>query len=206
MLRVEQIATLILQEISFHVPKGSCVAIVGPSGSGKTTLLNAIAGGALDRGAIYLDGQRIDGLPAWQRPCRYLNQRLYLFPYLTVRGNLALAQYAAALPRDKKQQMALLDEMGIAHLAQRYPRQISGGEQQRVALARAMISRPRLLLLDEPFSSLDRETRSRLWEVVRMLRRQAVTIVMVTHDPEEAEALADKQLMLYNGRLVAEVK
>lgn len=102
--------------------------------------------------------------------------------------------------------MALLDEMGIAHLAQRYPRQISGGEQQRVALARAMISRPRLLLLDEPFSSLDRETRSRLWEVVRMLRRQAVTIVMVTHDPEEAEALADKQLMLYNGRLVAEVK
>lgn len=206
MLRVEQIATQILQEISFHVWKGGCAAIVGPSGSGKTTLLNAIAGGALDQGSIYLDGQRIDGLSPWQRPCRYLNQRLYLFPYLTVRGNLALAQYAAGLPRDKKQQIALLEDMGIAHLAQRYPQQISGGEQQRVALARAMISHPRLLLLDEPFSSLDRETRSRLWEVVRMLRRQAVTIVMVTHDPEEAEALADKQLMLRNGRLVAEVK
>ncbi|MCI1034148.1 molybdate transport system ATP-binding protein [Raoultella sp. BIGb0149] len=204
MLRVEDVTTRILQGISFRVPEGSCVAIAGPSGSGKTTMLNAIAGAIPYQGTIYLAGQRLDDLPPWQRPCRYLNQRLYLFPYLTVRGNLALAQYAAGLPRLKKEQTDLLEEMGIAHLAERYPRQISGGEQQRAALSRALISRPRLLLLDEPFSSLDRGTRVRLWEVVRSLRRHAVTVVLVTHEPEEAAALADRQLTLLNGRLVSE--
>lgn len=141
MLRVENVTTRILQGISFRVPEGRCVAIAGPSGSGKTTMLNAIAGALPYQGTIYLAGQRLDDLPPWQRPCRYLNQRLYLFPYLTVRGNLALAQYAAGLPR-VKEQMDLLEEMGIAHLAERYPRQISGGEQQRAALSRALISRP----------------------------------------------------------------
>ncbi|WP_117086166.1 ATP-binding cassette domain-containing protein, partial [Klebsiella pneumoniae] len=84
-------------------------------------------------------------------PCRYLNQRLWLFPWLTVLGNLRLAQYAAGLKRDKSQALALLDKMQVAHLAARFPHQISGGEQQRVALARALISPPALLLLDEPF-------------------------------------------------------
>ena len=93
-----------------------------------------------------------DPLPVWKRPCRYLNQRLWLFPWLTVLGNLRLAQYAAGLKRDKSQALALLDKMQVAHLAARFPHQISGGEQQRVALARALISPPALLLLDEPFS------------------------------------------------------
>ena len=105
MLRVENVTTRILQGISFRVPEGRCVAIAGPSGSGKTTMLNAIAGALPYQGTIYLAGQRLDDLPPWQRPCRYLNQRLYLFPYLTVRGNLALAQYAAGLPRVKKEQI-----------------------------------------------------------------------------------------------------
>ena len=115
MLRVENVTTRILQGISFRVPEGRCVAIAGPSGSGKTTMLNAIAGALPYQGTIYLAGQRLDDLPPWQRPCRYLNQRLYLFPYLTVRGNLALAQYAAGLPRVKKEQMDLLEKENISY-------------------------------------------------------------------------------------------
>lgn len=193
MLRVEHLRTQAFSDLHFHAARGSCTAITGPSGSGKTTLLNAIAGSVPYQGDVHFDGKTMNGIPPWQRPCRYLNQRLYLFPYLTVAGNLALAQYAAGLPRSKPAQMAMLEEMGIAHLAHSYPRQISGGEQQRAALARAMVSHPRLLLLDEPFSSLDWEIRFRLWEVVKNLRQHDVTILLVTHEPREVAALADAQ-------------
>lgn len=193
MLRVEHLRTQAFSDLDFHAARGSCTAITGPSGSGKTTLLNAIAGSVPYQGDVHFDGKMMNGIPPWQRPCRYLNQRLYLFPYLTVAGNLALAQYAAGLPRSKSAQMAMLEEMGIAHLAHSYPRQISGGEQQRAALARAMVSHPRLLLLDEPFSSLDWEIRFRLWEMVKNLRQHDVTILLVTHEPREVAALADAQ-------------
>jgi molybdate transport system ATP-binding protein len=203
MLRVEHVATWAFDDVSLHVPEGSCAAISGSSGSGKTTLLNAIAGIVPYEGCVHLNGRLVNGVPPWQRPCRYLNQRLYLFPYLTVAGNLALAQYATGSRRSKSQQMAMLDEMGIAHLAHRYPGQISGGEQQRAALARAMISRPRLLLLDEPFSSLDWEIRVRLWEVVKGLRQREVTILLVTHEPREIAALADKEWRFIDGGLMS---
>ena len=96
--------------------------------------------------------------------------------------------------------LAMLEEMGIAHLAHCYPRQISGGEQQRVALARAMVSHPRLLLLDEPFSSLDWDIRRHLWAVVNNLRQHDVTILLVTHEPKEVAALADRQWTFAEGR------
>lgn len=193
MLSVEGLSTRAFRDLGCYVAAGSCTAITGPSGSGKTTLLNAIAGTVPYTGTIRFAGKSINGLPPWRRPCRYLNQRLYLFPYLTVAGNLGLAQYAAGLPRAKSAQMAMLEEMGIAHLAHCYPRQISGGEQQRAALARAMVSHPRLLLLDEPFSSLDWDIRRHLWTVVKNLRQHDVTILLVTHEPQEVEALADAQ-------------
>ncbi len=102
--------------------------------------------------------------------------------------------------------IALLEQMGIAHLATRYPSQISGGEQQRVALARALISQPKLLLMDEPFSSLDWETRYQLWELIISLKKQQITMIIVTHEPRELQALADKTLLLSNGKIVQESK
>ncbi|EJS88953.1 hypothetical protein AAUPMC_11886 [Pasteurella multocida subsp. multocida str. Anand1_cattle] len=136
-----------LRHIHLHVSKGECVAVVGQSGSGKTTLLNSIAGYLDYQGHITLAQQPIDNLAPWQRHCRYLNQRLYLFPHKTVSGNLRLAQPNA----DCEAQHRLLAKLKIAHLRDRYPHQLSGGEQQRAVLARALINPPDLLLLDEPF-------------------------------------------------------
>uniref|UniRef100_UPI001E3FCE56 ATP-binding cassette domain-containing protein n=2 Tax=Morganellaceae TaxID=1903414 RepID=UPI001E3FCE56 len=196
MLTIHSLTTGILTEVSLHLEQGGCLGISGSSGSGKTTLLNAIAGYTGYTGDIVLANQNMNKLPVWQRPCRYLNQRLYLFPFLTVKQNLWLAQYAAKQKRSKEKEIALLEQMGIAHLATRYPSQISGGEQQRVALARALISQPKLLLMDEPFSSLDWETRYQLWELIISLKKQQITMIIVTHEPRELQALADKTLLL----------
>lgn len=202
MLQINNLSAGILQGINFHVAKGSLTAICGPSGCGKTTLLNAIAGNIPAQGELKIDQILMSSIPPWLRPCRYLNQRLYLFPYLTLSGNLQLAQYAAGLKRDTKQRIAWLEKMGIAHLAHRYPRQISGGEQQRAALARALISQPKLLLLDEPFANLDWQTRRHLWDVIRQLHTDEITLVLVTHEPREAEALADQRWVFSQGQLV----
>lgn len=206
MLTIHSLTTGILTEVSLHLEQGGCLGISGSSGSGKTTLLNAIAGYTGYTGNIVLANQNMNKLPVWQRPCRYLNQRLYLFPFLTVKQNLWLAQYAAKQKRSKEKEIALLEQMGIAHLATRYPSQISGGEQQRVALARALISQPKLLLMDEPFSSLDWETRYQLWELIISLKKQQITMIIVTHEPRELQALADKTLLLSNGKIVQESK
>ncbi|GAB1437611.1 ATP-binding cassette domain-containing protein [Providencia sp.] len=199
MLNIDALSTGILKNVTLSLNQGCCTAICGPSGSGKTTLLNCIAGYQSYQGHIYFQDRLIDKLPIWQRPCRYLNQRLYLFPWLTVLNNLRLAQYAAKIPRDKTPILTLLNKMNIGHLAQRYPHEISGGEQQRVALARAMISSPPLLLLDEPFSSLDWQTREQLWQQVNMLKQEGVTIILVTHEPREASTLAEYQINIQNG-------
>ena len=201
MLHVEHLSAGILQDLSLTLPRAQCTAICGPSGSGKTTLLNCIAGYLPYQGSIRLGDVPLDPLPVWKRPCRYLNQQLWLFPWLTVLGNLRLAQYAAGLKRDKSQVLALLDKMQVAHLAARFPHQISGGEQQRVALARALISPPALLLLDEPFSGLDWATRRQLWPQINLLKEEGITTILVTHEPEEAEALAQYRLAAEGGKI-----
>ncbi len=202
MLTIQHLSAGVLQDICFTAPAGSCSAICGPSGGGKTTLLNAIAGNLPYSGNISLGGYSLDTLPGWRRPCRYLNQQLWLFPYLTVMGNLLLAEHAAHYKGSHAERSALLERLGIAHLARRYPHQISGGEQQRAALARALITHPPLLLLDEPFSSLDWETRTQLWTLFCQLRQQyAMTTLLVTHEPREAAALADSQWSLQSGKL-----
>ena len=165
MLKIEKLQAGILQQVSLCVAKGECVAIVGKSGSGKTTLLNAIAGYIDYKGEILLAQKNLNALPPWQRNCRYLNQRLYLFPHKSIAGNLMLAKPDA--PREE--QLALLEKLKIAHLIDRYPHQLSGGEQQRAALARALIQPPDLLLLDEPFSSLDWQIREHIWHEVKSL-------------------------------------
>lgn len=202
LLHIKQLSAGILQHIDLTLDYGQCLAILGTSGSGKTTLLNAIAGNIAYTGQITIAGQSVTTLAAWQRPCRYLNQRLYLFPHLTLEQNLRLAQYAVKKPQHLKARLALLDMLGIGHLAKRYPTQISGGEQQRAALARALISEPALLLLDEPFSSLDWPIRTSLWRLVQQIQvHRNIAILLVTHEPKEASALAQQDAYLQAGRL-----
>ncbi|GHT85389.1 putative ABC transporter ATP-binding protein [Spirochaetia bacterium] len=199
-IRVENLCCGIVKNASFSVKDGSCFAIRGPSGSGKTTLLNAIAGNRKYTGSIFHNELNIDKRAAWERGFRYLNQGLYLFPYLTIDGNLALAQYAAGKKRDKTERRSMLSEFEIVHLAARRPGNVSGGEAQRAALARALIGGPALLLLDEPFASLDAELKTRLYDKVKAIQeKHQVTIILVSHDEREIECLADERISLYNG-------
>lgn len=199
MLIVQNLQTNILKSISFSIEKSECLSVVGESGSGKTTLLNAIAGYIDYSGSILWNNQVLENNPPWKRNFRYLNQRLYLFPHKTVRGNLILANPSAS---DAEQQI-LLSELKIDHLINRYPHQLSGGEQQRVALARALIYRPDLLLLDEPFSSLDWPSRKDIWKVLKnLIQTNEITTILVTHEPKEAEYFSGKQIQLYQGQLI----
>lgn len=199
MLKIEKLQAGILQQVSLCVAKGECVAVVGESGSGKTSLLNAIAGYIDYEGEILLVQKNLNALPPWQRNCRYLNQRLYLFPHKSIAGNLMLAKPDAS----REEQLALLEKLKIAHLIDRYPHQLSGGEQQRAALARALIQPPDLLLLDEPFSSLDWQTREHIWhEVKSLLEALQITTLLVTHEPKEADFLAERQVRLHLGRFI----
>ena len=199
MLIVQNLQTNILKSISFSIEKSKCLSVVGESGSGKTTLLNAIAGYIDYSGSILWNNQVLETSPPWKRNFRYLNQRLYLFPHKTVRGNLILANPSSS---DDEQQ-TLLSDLKIEHLINRYPHQLSGGEQQRVALARALIYRPDLLLLDEPFSSLDWASRKDIWKVLKnLIQTNEITTILVTHEPKEAEYFSGKQIQLYQGQLI----
>lgn len=201
MLKIENLYAGILRGISLFIEQGECVAVVGQSGSGKTTLLNTIAGYIDYSGDISLAEKILDRLPPWQRNCRYLNQRLYLFPHKTVAGNLALANPNST----HETQIDLLEKLKIAHLFDRYPHQLSGGEQQRAALARALIYSPHLLLLDEPFSSLDWQTREHIWQMFKIIREDfQITTLLVTHEPKEADFLATRQIRLNQGQLINE--
>ena len=203
MLKINQLTTGIIKDINLHLKPQECIAITGPSGSGKTTLLNAIMGNIRYQGSIFIVQQNINTQPCWQRACRYLNQRLYLFPHRTVIGNLALAQQGSKQTIDILEQKLLLEQLNIGHLANHYPHQLSGGEQQRAALARALISKPKLLLLDEPFSSLDWKNRLQLWQIIQQLRIETkISILLITHEPREADALSDRQLAITDGKFI----
>ena len=199
MLQVQHLHVGILKDISLTVVNGESVAIVGQSGSGKTTLLNAIAGYLDYQGNIAFNQCSWDNLASWERRCRYLNQRLYLFPHKTVGGNLSLAKTDAT----RQEQLDLLAQLNIEKLIDRYPHQLSGGEQQRAALARALINPPDVMLLDEPFSSLDWQTRKQIWQNVKgLLKSSNLTTLLVTHEPKEADFLVDRQIHLHLGRLI----
>jgi iron(III) transport system ATP-binding protein len=180
--------------------------VLGLSGCGKTTLLRVIAGlERAERGELRLATTTLDDghsfVPPERRSVGYVPQEGALFPHLSVAGNVGFG-----LPRRERRGAAvtdLLEMVGIAHLADRLPHELSGGEQQRVALARALARRPQALLLDEPFSSLDATLRTRVREEVHsLLREQGVTTVLVTHDQEEALSLADSVAVLRDGRIV----
>ncbi|MGD9365874.1 MAG: ATP-binding cassette domain-containing protein [Desulfobacteraceae bacterium] len=203
-IRLKSVSARALDEIDLMVAEGELFVLLGPSGSGKSTLLQVIAGLLPCTGHIFFNGDRIDGLPPHKRRVGYLFQDLLLFPHLTVRKNLLLAMAHLKIERRLalKRIERLLQRFGISKLADRYPDQISGGEKQRAALARAIAAEPRILLLDEPFSSLDAENAQRLRTDLRKHQRHLkITTIFVTHNMEEARLLADRIGVIRSGRL-----
>ncbi len=196
-------STVVLRGVSLAVQPGSLTAILGASGAGKTTLLRVIAGfDAVDAGTVTLAGLRVEDGRRRVRPERrhigYVPQDGALFPHLTVRGNVAFA-----LPRRSRRDPGvdeLLALVGLSEFAGRYPHELSGGQQQRVAIARALAPRPRLVLLDEPFASLDASLRATVRaDVIGALRATGTTAVLVTHDQDEALSVADYVAVLRDG-------
>ncbi len=192
-----------LKDISLEVNRGEFVCFLGPSGCGKTTLLRAIAGLDIQtRGSVYQDSKDISALPPSERDFGIVFQSYALFPNLTVAKNIAfgLENSGFARPDIDKRVAELLELVGLPEQAAKYPAQLSGGQQQRIALARAIAMSPGLLLLDEPLSALDAKVRVHLRHEVKDLQRKlGVTTIMVTHDQEEALAMADRIVVMNHG-------
>ena len=192
----------VLRGVDLEVPKGSITAILGSSGSGKTTMLRLLAGFERpDGGTITIDGTLVDGpnchLAPGVRRVGYVPQEGCLFPHLDVRANVG---FGLAKAKRRHRVAELLEMTGLEKLGGRYPHQLSGGEQQRVALARALAPDPSLVLLDEPFSSLDASLRTSVrLDVARILGHAGTTTVIVTHDQDEALSMADQVAILRDG-------
>ncbi len=194
-----------ISDISLHVPKGNYALLMGKTGCGKTTILEAIAGlRPILSGRIQLNHRDVTYSPPAERDIGYVPQDGALFRTMTVRDNLAFAlsirNHLEAAIESRVEQLA--DWLGVRHLLSRYPVGLSGGETQRIALGRALANHPPILLMDEPLSSLDEETRDRMMELLRELPRKAdVTVLHITHSRYESEQLGDLIFRLENGRI-----
>jgi len=197
----------LLQDVSVQVAAGEIVALLGPSGSGKSTLLKIAAGlQTPDAGSIWFDGVDISAIPPERRGFALMFQDFALFPHLTVQDNVAFGLVEQRLPKAQARAQALqmLGVFGLNALAQRKVWNLSGGEQQRVALARALVTNPRALLLDEPFSALDADLRHSLrHEFKARIEAAGIPTLLVTHDESEARAMATCAVRLVSGRLEA---
>ncbi|MGZ8735863.1 MAG: ABC transporter ATP-binding protein [Nocardioides sp.] len=198
--------TVAVDRVSLDLPRGQVLAVLGPSGCGKSTLLRAVAGlDALASGSVSYDGQDLARVPTHRRGFALMFQDGQLFPHQSVAGNVGYPLRLRHRPRaDAAKQVAeLLELVGLPGYADRMPATLSGGERQRVALARALAVEPRLLLLDEPLSALDRGLRERLaGELRSILVAAGTTALLVTHDQEEAFAVADRMAVMRAGRVV----
>ncbi|WP_308465970.1 ABC transporter ATP-binding protein [Rathayibacter soli] len=198
-------AVTALDDISLSINDNEFFALLGPSGCGKTTLLRSIAGFETPRkGSILLDGVDLTTKPPHKRSVNLMFQSFALFPHMSVEKNVAYGLEAERLDKTEIRQRvgAVLDTVGLSALAKRRPAKLSGGQRQRVALARAIVKRPRLLLLDEPLSALDRKVRAEMQlELKRMQHELGMTFVVVTHDQDEAMFMADRIAVLNNGRI-----
>src|SRR5580692_10367184 len=196
----------VLTGLDLEVPAGSLTAILGPSGSGKTTLLRVLAGFERgDAGTVTIGGSVVDGPDAHLAPERrqigYVPQEGALFPHLTVAANVGFG--LPSRQRRGPRTAELLAMVGLTGMGRRYPHQLSGGQQQRVALARALAIRPEVVLLDEPFASLDAHMRASVRADVQQICRAAgTTAILVTHDQDEALSMADRVAVLRDGRIV----
>lgn len=197
----------VVRGVSFALDQGMIGCLLGPSGCGKTTLLRAITGfEPVIGGTIVLDGQPVSGkgftIPPEARRVGMVFQEFSLFPHLSAYENVVFGLHDKPRGERRSRGLELLEVVGLSHYSDHYPHQLSGGQQQRIALARALAPNPRLLMLDEPFSSLDVELREELARDVRMiLKREGITAILVTHDQSEAFAMADEIGVMEGGSL-----
>ena len=194
-----------LDGISLSMQPGEFVALLGPSGCGKTTALRALSGlEQVDAGSIRIDGEDVVDVPVNRRDIGMVFQSYSLFPHLSAKDNVEFGLRMRRVDAAERRRRATetLELVGLAHLAGRYAHQLSGGQQQRVALARALVTRPRVLLLDEPLSALDAKVRVQLREEIRRIQTElGITTLFVTHDQEEALAVADRVAVMREGRI-----
>jgi putative spermidine/putrescine transport system ATP-binding protein len=193
----------VVKEISLSVQKGELVSLLGPSGCGKTTILRMIAGLLLpDSGDISIRDKEITKMPSYRRDVGMVFQSYALFPHMTVEQNIGFGLKMRKVKGEeaKRRINEALDMVNLKGYGDRYPNKLSGGQQQRVALARALVTRPAVLLLDEPLSALDAKLREETREEIRRLQQNLeVATVFVTHDQEEALAMSDRVAVLNNG-------
>ena len=194
-----------LDDANLAIREGEFFSLLGPSGCGKTTLLRMIAG--FDNptsGSIHVDGQPMDGIPANRRPTNMVFQSSAIFPHLNVEQNVAygLKRLKLEASEEKRRVEEALSQVSLSGLGQRGATELSGGQRQRVALARALVMRPKVLLLDEPLSALDKKLREQMQVELRRLQQAVgITFVLVTHDQYEALALSDRIAVMFGGRI-----
>ncbi len=196
---------VVLDDIHVEVPSGELVSLLGPSGCGKTTTLNIVAGFIVpDRGRVMLGDREITHVPPYQRDTAVVFQNYALFPHMTVSDNVAYGLHARKVAKEEvvRRVAEALRQVGITELADRYPGQLSGGQQQRVAVARSVVTRPGVLLMDEPLSNLDAKLRADIRLEIRALQATLnQTILFVTHDQEEALSISDRIVVMNGGRV-----
>jgi len=201
-VELDGIRNFVCKGTNLKVRPGELLVLLGPNGAGKTTLLNVIAGLVPYKGTVRFDGSPMNAVPARFRKVGYVFQDLVLFPHLDVSSNIAYGLRSNGSPKYETDERVgeLLKLLAISHLAARFPAKLSGGEKQRVALARALAPRPEILLLDEPFNSLDSQTGSFLRAELKHLQCDlGTTTVFVTHDLAEAEEVADRIAVVRDG-------
>jgi iron(III) transport system ATP-binding protein len=197
----------VVDDLSIELNPGEITCLLGPSGCGKSTTLRIAAGvERQDSGQVWIDGRSISAgnlhMPPEQRSVGLMFQDFALFPHLDVVRNVA---FGLRGPSGEKRRRALhlLDRVGLAHMAEKYPHQLSGGEQQRVALVRALAPKPQVMLMDEPFSGLDNRLRDGIRdETLALLKEDGTAVLLVTHEPEEAMRMADQIALMRDGRIV----
>lgn len=208
--KVYEGGTVAARDVSLEIPKGEFVFLVGPSGSGKSTLIRLmLREEAVTRGVIYVAGKDITALPGWKVPFLRRSigtvfQDFKLLPNKTVAENVAFALEVLGRPRSVigPQVDQVLDLVGLADKAERYPRQLSGGEQQRVSVARAFVNRPPIMLCDEPTGNLDPATSVGIMKLLDRINRTGTTVVMATHDHAIVDAMQRRVVQLANGTVM----
>ena len=195
----------VVDNLDFHVGQGEFVSLLGPSGSGKTTLLMMLAGfEAPSSGALLVDGTRVETLPSYKRNMGVVFQNYALFPHMTIAENVAFPLKMRRIGRAERDARVTraLDLVRLGHLKDRKPSQLSGGQQQRIALSRALVYEPKVVLMDEPLSALDKQLREHMQLEIRELHRKlGLTVIFVTHDQGEALTMSDRVAVLNLGKI-----